>query len=102
MKYTRGPWNIDSSHVRTAINSGSKHIAMVNLSKDISEEEHSANAKLISIAPVLIESLENIIWKLNRKEEKNGTIAWAKIDRNDAVIRTAVKLINDHFVDTNK
>jgi len=40
----------------------------------------------------LIEALGNILWKLERKEENDGLITWAKIDRNDAVIRSAQSL----------
>jgi len=41
----------------------------------------------------LNEALTNVLWKLERKEESGGKCKWAKIDRNDAVIRSAHRLL---------
>ena len=65
--HTPGPWEADSTHCRTAINSVAtansqrKHIAMVNLTKnpeyEITIKEHEANAKLIAAAPEMLVAL---------------------------------------------
>lgn len=62
--HTNGPWEIDATHCRTAINSKSgkrKHVAMVNITKnseyEITKEEHEANARLIAAAPEMLEVL---------------------------------------------
>ncbi len=40
------------------------------------------------------EAAEAIIWKLNRKQvNPDGEIVWAKIDRNDVVIRNLQKAL---------
>lgn len=49
-KATKGPWESDDTHCRTAINTRSKHIAMVNYGGGVSMEEHAANADFISTA----------------------------------------------------
>ena len=37
------------------------------------------------------QALENIVWKLERKEQApDGSIVWAKIDINDATVRQAI------------
>jgi hypothetical protein len=60
---TGGDWVIDSSHnIRTPISTAEKHVAMVNFnhsgdSRDVSGEEHSANAALISAARELAEEV---------------------------------------------
>mgnify|MGYP001197081069 CR=1 FL=1 len=38
-------------------------------------------------------ALENIIWKLTRKEVHGDKIVWAKIDIKDAVIREAMEVL---------
>ena len=59
MTHTPGPWVIDNS-IRTAVNAGKKHIAMVNFYKtsdkeiSIDEKENEANARLIAAAPELL------------------------------------------------
>jgi hypothetical protein len=58
-KHTPGPWTIDT-YPRTAINAGTKHIAMVNFYKsngdaDVFGQEHESNARLIAAAPDLLE-----------------------------------------------
>ena len=60
---TGGDWVIDSSHnIRTPISTAEKHVAMVNFNhsgdlRDVSGEEHSANAALISAARELAEEV---------------------------------------------
>ena len=71
-KFTPGPWEADSTHTRTAINSIAtansqrKHIAMVNLAKnpdyEIWGKEHNANANLIAAAPDMYETLKALEW----------------------------------------
>lgn len=60
MKHTPGPWIINNE-IRTAINAGDKHIAMVNYAKtreyDLTGEEHEANARLIAEAPEMLEAI---------------------------------------------
>ena len=53
--HTPGPWE-KNDELRTTINAGKKHIAMVNLShrgleSDVFDDEHTANAELIAAAP---------------------------------------------------
>jgi hypothetical protein len=52
------------------------------------------DTRLIELAPAMLAALEQVVWKLNRKEQKEGSQTqgewpWAKIDINDAVIREA-------------
>ena len=71
-KWTPGPWKIDDTHVKTAINAGNTHVAMVNWG--VNRDEHEANTYLIAAAPDLYEALRNIenddgsipatIWKM--------------------------------------
>lgn len=63
-KHTPGPWEIDSG-MRTAINKGGKHVAMVSFYKDgtpnsVDEIEHEANARLIAAAPEMLEALKAV------------------------------------------
>jgi hypothetical protein len=66
MKYTPGPWRILPEY-HTAINSGKKHIAMVNFFKSsdketcVDEEEHKANAQLIHASPDLLEACKETV-----------------------------------------
>lgn len=63
MAHTPGPWVIDRS-IRTAINAGEKHVAMVNFYKgpsmetSVSGNEHEANVNLIAAAPDLLAALK--------------------------------------------
>ena len=65
--HTNGPWMIEGDQIRTAINSGVKHVAMVNYfncgpgdPRTITDEEHEANAKLIAAAPEMLEALRRV------------------------------------------
>lgn len=57
--HTPGPWEIDRD-VRTSINMGAKHVALVNFynspdqERNVSGEEHEANVRLIAAAPDLL------------------------------------------------
>lgn len=75
-KHTPGKWEI-SREVKTAINSGDKHIAMINFYKcgnpnyDVYGAEHEANARLIANAPRMLEGLisaEKILCKLSSRK----------------------------------
>ena len=59
MTYTPGPWHVDSSHVRHAINAGEVHIAMANIGSGLTEDEAISNAHLIEAAPELLEALKD-------------------------------------------
>ena len=54
---------LDNTHVRTAVNSGDKHVAMVNFNPSrhdelkIDIEEHKANVRIIESAPDMFEAL---------------------------------------------
>lgn len=56
LQHTPGPWECNYN-LRTAINAGEKHIAMVNFFNDGSDsrsvcgDEHEANARIITAAP---------------------------------------------------
>lgn len=63
VKHTPGPWVMDRS-LRTAINAGNKHVAMVNFYNSPTEatrvigDEHEANARLIAASPELLAMLK--------------------------------------------
>jgi len=62
MKHTPPPWTVDSTHVHTSINSGDRHIAMVNYHPGLIDgDEHIANARLIAKAPEMYALLEECI-----------------------------------------
>lgn len=66
MTHTPGPWHVDKSHVRSSVNAGDKHIAMVNWWKsgkenDVYGKEHEANALLIAAAPQMLKALEDLV-----------------------------------------
>lgn len=67
MSYTKGNWVIDNTHVKTAVNCGNKHIAMVNYSQQsgVTDKEHEANARLIASAPELLETLEQLLKEID-------------------------------------
>ena len=63
-KFTKGPWSINPE-IRYSINNvAGKHIAIVNCSVKVGEEnaaeENLANAKLIEVAPEMYEILTDI------------------------------------------
>ncbi len=84
-KHTPAPWHINPK-MKTSINAGRKHIAMVNWYNPAEEElrvigeEHEANAHLIAAAPDLLATLETTFEAL-----KNGTY-----DENHAAMIEAV------------
>ncbi len=55
-KGTPSPWHVDNL-ITVAINSGCKHVAVVNLSDKVNKDESNANAHLIAAAPELLEAL---------------------------------------------
>lgn len=77
--HTEGPWEADSTHCRTAINSKAmvndekKHIAMVNFTKnahyEITEEEHEANVSLLTDAPLLLGKLREAERRIDELKE---------------------------------
>lgn len=62
-KHTPAPWTIDG-RIRTSINAGRKHVAMVNFynstdpKSNVSGEEHEANARLIAASPEILSALK--------------------------------------------
>jgi len=67
MTHTPGPWRADRV-LRTAINAGKKHIAMVSCfnmestdERTIADEEHEANVNLILAAPDLLEACKTAL-----------------------------------------
>ena len=59
MTHTPGPWHVDSTHVRHAINTENVHVAMANIGPGLTQEEAIANARLIAAAPRMYEYIEN-------------------------------------------
>lgn len=98
--HSNGPWIADPTHCRTAINSvatansKSKHIAMVNLTKnkeyEISKEEHEANAKLISAAPEMLEVLRWLDNEMDCRDDDYGGVLFSRGDFER--VRRAIKL----------
>ena len=100
-KGTKGPWEMDGNDGSGAVEDrNGKIIATVwsrtgravhSSAPDV--DRARANANLIAAAPELLDALQNIIWKLNRNEVKEGyrsdITSPAKIDRRDVVIREA-------------
>ena len=63
MSHTSGPWMVDASHVRYAINTpgypkDGVHIAMVNVSDKLPLSESLANAHLMAAAPDMLAKIE--------------------------------------------
>lgn len=90
-KHTPGPWVTED---RTSKGAGFSVIATdVHYScSGVAHYAGEADARLIAAAPDLLEALEQIIWKLRRKEMVASCperFEFAKIDINDAVIRLA-------------
>ena len=67
MGITKGDWLLDETVCHGAVNSGSKHIAMVNYYESPQEEnrvprsEQLRNAYLISAAPNMLDALESCV-----------------------------------------
>lgn len=60
-KHTPWPWHIDGL-LKTAINAGDKHIAMVNYNqRTISADEHTANVNLFLASPILLEACKSAL-----------------------------------------
>jgi len=55
----------------------------------------SKHLDLITKHGELRQAALNVIWKLNRKEERQGVISWAKIDKNDATIQQLIQAMGD-------
>lgn len=94
MKHTPGPW-IVNNEIKTAINAGDKHIAMVNYIKtpkyDLTGEEHEANVRLIVKAPEMLEAIiqarEACRINLSKYAFKDEQILLAAYDRLDEIIK---------------
>jgi hypothetical protein len=82
-KHTPGPWEIDRE-VRTSINMGAKHIALVNFynspdaERNVSGEEHEANVRLIAAAPELLDALEMVLGKMPDWNQAGETVQQIK------------------------
>ncbi|MDL9989510.1 hypothetical protein [Providencia rettgeri] len=79
-KGTPAPWNIDNL-ITVAINSGYKHVAVVNLSDKVNKDESNANAHLIATAPELLEQLIRL---------RNKIVSYKPDDDDDLDIVDAV------------
>jgi hypothetical protein len=71
---TKGLWEIEESGLKTAINSGLKHVAMVNYYQGLKEvsvfgKEHEANTRAIAAVPELIEALQDLLGELDDIQE---------------------------------
>lgn len=87
-KHTPGPWHT-AGEQGVQIRSKRDQIAKVWTMRG---NEWKSNARLLAAAPELLEALEQIVWKLERKEMVASCperFEFAKIDINDAVIRLA-------------
>lgn len=83
MSYTKGPWHDDGENIWASIvrtgDDGHQYrtsaiVAKVRDSGKLSEEEKDANAKLILIAPDLLEALINLHQNSVNIVEMNGGI----------------------------
>ena len=84
-KHTPGPWEADESRAMTAINTADKHVAMVNISHQVSIAEHHANARLIAAAPEMLDALESLVSCIS---ETRGSDAYlALIAARDAITK---------------
>lgn len=81
---TGGEWAIDTSrNIRTPISTSEKHIAMVNFNhsgdaRDVSGEEHSANATLIAAAKDLAEEVLQLRQELEDIADKARDAEYAE------------------------
>ena len=95
--HTNGPWMIEGDQIRTAINSGVKHVAMVNYfncgpgdPRTITDEEHEANVRLIAAAPEMLAALRWLDNAYDCREAYNGNVAFSHEDFEK--VRRAIKL----------
>jgi hypothetical protein len=94
--HTNGPWRIEGDRVRTSIAAGIKHIAMVNYfncgagdPRTITDEEHEANASLISAAPEMLEVLRWLDAEMDCRDGEFGGL----FSRSDfEKVRRTIKL----------
>ena len=105
IKHSPGPWRLRARPADPGIISehaenenwsveadGGRFIAGIKL-----QPEDEANARLIAAAPAMLEALDGIVWKLERKTSASvagDDCQWATIDRNDAsvgVCRAAIR-----------
>lgn len=92
-KHTAGPWSVEGFGIKAIVRAANGVIVAIR--HRLGAGEHEANSSLIAAAPELLEALNQIIWKLERKEvvgsKFDGGVRceFAKIDRNDAVIGLA-------------
>jgi hypothetical protein len=98
--HTNGPWMIEGDQIRTAINSGVKHVAMVNYfncgsgdPRTITDEEHEANAKLIAAAPEMLEVLRWLDNEMDCRDDEFGGCLFSRGDFEK--VRRAIKLAMD-------
>lgn len=95
--HTNGPWMIEGDQIRTAINSGVKHVAMVNYfdcgsgdPRTITDEEHKANAMLIAAAPEMLGVLRLLDAEMDCRDEDYGGVLFSRGDFEK--VRQAIKL----------
>ena len=95
--HTNAPWMIEGDQIRTAINSGVKHIAMVNYfncgsgdPRTITDEEHKANARLIAAAPEMLEVLRWLDAEMDCRDDEFGGCLFSRSDFEK--VRHAIKL----------
>jgi hypothetical protein len=113
-KHTEGPWFTRmAKDFEGKVWEGEGHpytigseIGTVICRGAVNGSQTEANARLIAAAPDMLEALRQIVWKLERKEEKialvGHTFEWAKIDRNDAcmnIVRTAIQKAEGNYAD---
>lgn len=95
MLYTPGPW-IKEPRMRTAVNAGVKHVAMVNWccykEYEITGDEHEGNVALIESAPELFEALRDLL------EQAKAHIAYPcqEIQQAEAVISKVYASAGEH------
>ena len=95
MRHTPGPWHVDSTHVRHAINTNDVHIAMGNIGPGLTEDEGIANANLIAAAPELLDALQWLDTAIMPEERKYDEWGYCRIHRSilcifDAVVKEAI------------
>jgi len=106
--HTNGPWEVDATHCRTAINSKSgkrKHVAMVNITKnseyEITKEEHEANARLIASAPEMLEVLRWLDAEMDCRDDGSGVVLFSREDF-ERVLRAINLAMNGDINETDR